>query len=331
MTKKLRWGLLSTARINDALIPGINQSPRSELSAVASRTFEKAKIYAAQRNIPHPYGSYQELIEDPNIDVIYNSLPNHLHAEWTIRAANAGKHVLCEKPMTLSHQDMMEIKSAAICNKVLIMEAIMYRSHPRTEKVLELIAQGMLGDILLLRGTYTNLLNKKDDYRWIPEFGGGALWDIGIYPVSYALMVAGSLPVSLYGSQVLTKSGVDITFAGQFTFNNGLMAQIECGFNAPYQSYFEIKGSKASLFVNFPFARTNTSSPILLRQDGGESSIPYENVEGYSAQVEKFNLAVLEGQPPALSLDESIQINQALLALLESARTNSIVSLRDRS
>lgn len=329
MTKKLRWGLLSTARINDALIPGIVQSPQSELSGVASRTLDRARSYASMKNIPRYFGSYQELIDDPNIDVIYNSLPNHLHADWTIRAAEAGKHVLCEKPMTLTHQEILDINAAAIRNKVVIMEAIMYRSHPRTQKVLDLISQGVLGDVLFLRGTYTNLLKREEDYRWIPEFGGGALWDIGIYPVSYALMIAGGFPINVYGSQVLTKKGVDISFAGQFTFASGLMAQIDCGFNAPYQSYFEIKGSKATMFVKFPFARSNQLSSILIRQEGTETSIPYEDVEGYSAQVDKFNQAILEGKPPALSLNESIQINRVLLALLESARTNTVVSLQD--
>lgn len=327
--KPLRWGLLSTARINDAVIPGIIQSSYSELYGVASRSQSRAEEYAVAKNIPHAYGMYQEMIDDPNIDVIYNSLPNHLHAEWTVRAACAGKHVLCEKPMALSRSEMRSIKTAAIDNQIVVMEALMYRSHPRTHKVMELVNQGMVGDLLFLRGSFTNPLKRVEDYRWIPEFGGGALWDLGCYPVSYAIMLAGSAPDYVLGSQIDYKTGVDVFFAGQMSFQNQVLAQFDCGLNAPYQTYFEIIGSKATIFINFPYARGNNSIPILFRQDKKEIPITYEDQDGFYAQIDGFNRAVLEGNQPAISLNESDQINQTLLALFNAARDRAAVNLTD--
>ena len=179
--KKLRWGLLSTARINRAVIPPIRSSLRSELKAVASRDVVKAKEYARGWHIPHAYGSYEELLADENIDVIYNPLPNHLHAEWSIRAAEAGKHVLCEKPLALLVEEVDRMIAAARANNVVITEAFMYKHHPQTLKVLELSRQGAIGELLLIKGAFTFNLDRPDDVRWIPEWGGGSIWDVGCY------------------------------------------------------------------------------------------------------------------------------------------------------
>ena len=166
--RKLRWGLLSTARINRAVIPPIRGSVRSKLSAVASRDLSKAQAYAAEWHIPQAYGAYEELLADENIDAIYNSLPNHLHAEWSIRAAEAGKHVLCEKPLALSVEEVDRITAAARNHGVVIAEAFMYKHHPQTLKVLELIGQGVIGDVLLIKGAFTFKLDRPDDVRWAP-------------------------------------------------------------------------------------------------------------------------------------------------------------------
>ena len=225
--KKLRWGILSTARINRNLIPALRASPRNELSAVASRDLARARDYAREWKIPGAYGSYEELLGDPNIDVIYNSLPNHLHAEWTIKAAQAGKHVLCEKPLALTLAEVDQVTQAARQAGVNVVEAFMYRHHPMNLKVRELIEKGVLGEIRYMRGTFSFVLNRPGNIRWLPETGGGSLWDIGCYPVSYARMVMGKAPDQVFAAQVIGESGVDLSLTGQMQYANGAFAQVE--------------------------------------------------------------------------------------------------------
>ncbi|HSM72798.1 MAG TPA: Gfo/Idh/MocA family oxidoreductase, partial [Anaerolineales bacterium] len=189
--KMLNWGLLSTARINRALIPPLQISKRNRLLAVGSRTQESADAYARDRKIERAHGSYEALLADADIDVIYNSLPNHLHAEWTIKAVEASKHVLCEKPLALSVEEVDAIKAAAHKHGRVVAEAFMYRHHPQTLKVQELVRNGSLGILKLIRGSFSFVLSREGDVRLNPEWGGGSIWDLGCYPISYTRTVVG--------------------------------------------------------------------------------------------------------------------------------------------
>lgn len=172
---QLQWGLLSTARINTAVIPPIGLSQRSELVGVASR--DKAQAYAQAHDLPRAYGTYEALLADPAMNVIYNPLPNHLHAEWTIKAAEAGKHVLCEKPLALTVAEVDRIVAAARANNVVVAEAFMYKHHPQTLKVLDLLKNKPIGDLLAIKGAFTfDLSPRPDDIRWMPDLGGGWIW-----------------------------------------------------------------------------------------------------------------------------------------------------------
>src|SRR5919109_4092750 len=177
MVKVLNWGLLSTARINRALITPLGASSRNRLLAVGSRSQQGADQYAQERNIPRAYGSYEALLADPEIDVIYNPLPNHLHAEWTIKAVEAGKHVLCEKPLALSVEEVDAVQAAARKHGRVVAEAFMYRHHPQTLKVQELVTNGSLGTIKLMRGSFSFVLSDDGDIRRDPTKGGGSIWD----------------------------------------------------------------------------------------------------------------------------------------------------------
>ena len=180
MTKTLNWGLLSTARINNALIPPLQFSKPNHLLAVASRSQENADIYAKEKKISRAYGSYEALLADPEIDVIYNPLPNHLHAEWTIKAVEAGKHVLCEKPLALSVDEVDAIHAAAHKHGRVVAEAFMYRHHPQTLKVQELVQSGSIGTLKLIRGSFSFILDREEDIRLLdPAMGGGSIWDVG--------------------------------------------------------------------------------------------------------------------------------------------------------
>jgi xylose dehydrogenase (NAD/NADP) len=327
MAKKIRWGLLSTARINRNVIPGILASKRSELAAVGSRSLDSAMKFAQDWNIPGVRGSYEELLNDPEIDVIYIPLPNHLHAEWAIKAVKAGKHVLLEKPLAISADEVQAIKDTATTSNRTVAEAFMYRHHPQTLKVMDLIGAGAVGEILFISGVFSFVLNRPEDIRWIPEYGGGSLWDIGCYPVTFSNMVAGFAPTHVHGFQVFSKTGVDLTFSGHMKYPNGIMAQFYCSFGLPYQTQMEIRGTKGTITVLSPFRPDNPEIPVILRSENHEERFYFPEMELYTGEIEDMENVILDGKPPRLSLNESQQNISTLLALLESAHTGQIVTL----
>lgn len=324
--KKLRWGLLSTARINRSVIPPIRGSQRSELHAVASRDVVKAKEYAKEWHIPHACGTYEELLAREDIDAIYNPLPNHLHAEWSIRAAEAGKHVLCEKPLALSVAEVDQMMAAAKKHNVVIAEAFMYKHHPQTLKVLELVAQETIGELLLIKGAFTFNLDRPDDVRWIPEWGGGSIWDVGCYPISFARRVANAEPVEVFGWQVTGSTGIDVVFSGQMRFASGPLAQFDCGFRAPYRTSMEIVGTTGSIELKSPFKPAG-GEWIKIKRGDRVDKIRSPEYELYRGEIEDMERAVLDAQTPRISLESSRANVATILALLESARTGQVVRL----
>lgn len=322
----LNWGLLSTARINRAIIPPLRVSPRNRLLAVASRSPSAAQAYARENDIPRAYGSYEELLADPQVNVIYNSLPNHLHAEWSIRALQAGKNVLCEKPFALSLAEVDAMTAAALRSGRILTEAFMYRHHPQTLQAREIIVSGALGKILLLRGAFSFPFTRVANFRANPQMGGGSLWDVGCYPLSYTRFLLGEEPAEVFAWQTLNAEGVDETFAGQLRFPSGALAQFDSGFRAPYRTFMEIVGSEATLEIPVPFKPQFNEKMILRR--GGEAAeilIPGESL--YLGEVEDLADAVLLGKTPRISLADSRATLAALLALAESARRGQPVTL----
>ena len=317
--RALRWGLLSTARINRALIPPLRASERNQLTAVASRSLEAAEAYATEWNIPRALGSYAALLADPEIDVIYNPLPNHLHAEWTIRALQAGKHVLCEKPMALTLDELDRMAAAAQEAHCVLAEAFMYRHQPQTLKVKELVESGALGSLRLIKGAFTFTLANPQDYRLSPDMGGGSIWDVGCYPVSYARLIVGREPLDVFGWQVPGATGIDETFTGQMRFAGDVLAQFDCGFASPYRTHIEIVGSEAALNIPVPF-KPGTREEILLTRGYERETIEIHGPDLYVGEVEDMADAVLLGKSPRVSLADSRGNVAAILALLESAR-----------
>lgn len=321
MSRILNWGVLSTAHINDSVLPAIRESRQSQLYGVASRNLDKARIYAAEWKIPKFYGSYEEMLADPEIDLVYNSLPNHLHAEWTIKAARAGKHVLCEKPIALTPQEVTEIQRAAVENGVHIAEAFMYRHHPQTLKIKEIIQNGQIGEIKLIRGSFSFKMQRPDNYRWNPQFGGGSLWDVGCYPVSYARYLIGEAPDLVFGCQTTAISGIDETFVGQMHYPNGCVAQFDCSFNLPSRTHLEIRGTKGTLIISAPFKPDKRQRPMLITETGWEN-IPFKSPNLYLGEVDDLVNAVLNNTAPLISLQESRENISTLTALLDSSRKN---------
>ena len=286
----------------------------------------KAKEYAKEWHIPHAYGTYEELLADENIDAIYNPLPNHLHAEWSIRAAEAGKHVLCEKPIALTLAEVDQMMAAAQKHHVVITEAFMYKHHPQTLKVLELIEQEAIGELLLIKGAFTFNLDRPDDVRWVLEWGGGSIWDVGCYPISFSRLVAKAEPAEVFGWQVTGSTGIDVVFSGQMRFASGLLAQFDCGFRAPYRTSIEIVGTKGSIELGSPF-KPGGGEWIKIKRGDSVEQLRSPEYELYRGEIEDMERVVLDGQAPRISLANSRANVATILALLESARTGQPVRL----
>jgi D-xylose 1-dehydrogenase (NADP+, D-xylono-1,5-lactone-forming) len=322
----LRWGILSTARINSSLIPPLQTSARNKLAAVASRRPAPAEVYAKEWKIPRAYGSYEALLADPEIDVVYISLPNHLHAEWTIKAAQAGKHVLCEKPLAVSVAEVDAIEAAAQQAGVVVTEAFMYRHHPQTLRARALVASGVIGRMEVIRGAFTVKLERSTDVRWDPAKGGGSIWDVGCYPISYMRFITGAEPLEVFGWQVTAPTSVDAAFAGQMRFPGDVLAQFDCGFRSPFRSFMEMVGTEGVLRAPLPF-RSTEASVLQLIQDEKSELIPTPGPDRYLLEVEDLADAILQGKPPRVSLADSRHTVAAIVALLQSAREDRPVKL----
>lgn len=337
MSSKIRWGLLSTANINQALIDPIRRAARSELVAVASRDAGKAAAYAREWNIPKAHGSYEELLADPEVDVIYNPLPNRLHCEWTVKAADAGKHVLCEKPLVTTLAEFDQVEAAARRNGVKIFEAFMYLHHPQTRTVLEMVRDGRLGQVQQINSWFHFYLppERSENIRLSAWLHGGSLWDVGVYPNSAALTVAavagaGDLPQEVYASQIIGESGVDVAMRGQLHFANGLVAQISSGFRTPFREALHIIGDQASLHVVEPWKpglQGKESHALLVDRNGGRETIVTPPIDPYLCEVQAMEACVLDGAAPVVSLGQSRHFLRSALALYESAREGRPVRL----
>ena len=324
--KQLNWGLLSTARINHALIPPLKRSKRAKLIAVASRVKQRAEEFAKEWDIPIAYGSYEDLLADQVIDVIYNPLPNGLHAEWTIKALQAGKHVLCEKPLAVFVAEVDAIKNAAEKSGRFVAEAFMYRHHPQTLRVKELVDSGAIGTLQLIKGAFTFNLTHKVDVRLDASLSGGSIWDIGCYPISYARYIVGAEPTEVFGWQVQGSSGVDVIFVGQMRFPGDVLAQFDCGFRAPRRTLIEIVGNEGTIRVNNPF-RIGQREQIILESGKGVEKIPVRAPELYLGEVEDMADAIIHNKPPRISLEDSRGNIATILALLESSSTAKSVDI----
>ncbi len=291
----LRWGILGPGRIAPRLVRAVGGCARGELAAVASRDPARAAAFARAHAIPVAYGSYDALLSSSDVDVVYIALPNHLHATWTIRALEAGKHVLCEKPLALTVADVDAISAAAERSGRTAVEGFMYLHHPQILRAVELARDGTLGRLELVNGTFSFFLTHPGDPRVEPSMGGGSLWDVGCYPVSLARRIAGAEPDAVGAFARFDERGVDRTFIGQLRFPGGPLAQFDCGFAAPDRQRVEIVGSDATLVLDSPFLPAPDGPPpsLTLWRGGDATEIAVPSVDQYQAEVED-----LDGRDP---------------------------------
>jgi xylose dehydrogenase (NAD/NADP) len=327
MTERmLNWGFLSTAKINQKVLPALRESKRNRLQAVASRKQETADSYAHQWKIPLAFGTYEAMLASPDVDVIYNSLPNHIHTEWTIKALQAGKHVLCEKPFALTVEEVDLVEKAAKETGGLVAEAFMYRHHPQTLKVKEMVDEGVLGKIRLIRGSFTYQLTREGNIRAVPEMGGGALWDIGCYPLSYARALLDMEPIEVFGWQAKGESGIDDSFIAQMRFQGEVYAQFDCSFVVPYHTFMELVGDAATLIIPNPF--TPMSKDFLFLTRGEKTEKITVKAHGlYNGEVEDMADAILLGKSPRITLADTRNNVKAIQALYESAKSGRSIML----
>lgn len=326
---KVRWGLLSTANINRKVIPAIRESERGELVAVASRSLNSAEAYAKKWDIPHAFGSYEAMLASDEVDVVYIGLPNHLHAPWTIKAMKAGKHVLCEKPFVISMEEMNRVQVTADETGMKVAEAFMYRHHPQTKKVGELLEKGVIGDIHVVRGVFNFKLENPNNVRMVDDWGGGCLWDVGCYPMSIAQYIMGGPPEWVFGESWEGDFAVDMVFCGQMGYPNGAMAQISSSFHSPFYMLVEVLGSDGRMVLEKPFNGFEEGDASIKIYDahGNLEEIPSSDKNLYLGEIEDMNAAILDDAPLYLTLDETRDHIRTLLALYESAETGSLIRL----
>jgi D-xylose 1-dehydrogenase (NADP+, D-xylono-1,5-lactone-forming) len=322
--KPVRWGILSTAHINRLVIPPAGESPKVDLIAVGSRSQEAADEYAGKWQIPRAHGSYEALLADPDIEAIYISLPNSLHVEWTINALEAGKHVLCEKPFDQRPERVEKAFDVAEREGLYVAEAFMYRHHPQTAKLIELVEAGAIGTLQAIRSTFSYSLYDVDNVRLRMDVEGGALMDVGCYCVHSSRLLGGELE-RVYGEQLIGPTGVDVRFHGTMRFRSGVVSQWDCGMVMPERDELEAIGETASLFLDDPY---HCDVPgIELRRDGETERIEIESADPYGLELENLSDAIRGEGTPLLGREDAVAQARTIAALRRSAESGAPVGL----
>jgi xylose dehydrogenase (NAD/NADP) len=337
--RPLRIGILGSARIAHSFVQALRPSTQVRVSAIASRDANKARTAAAQLAIPRAFGSYEQLLKDPDIDAVYNPLPNSMHAAWSIAALRAGKHVLCEKPLCMGGAEARAMFAAAHAAGLHLVEGFPYRAQPQTLKLRELLAAGTIGKLRLIQASFGFTLANPGDFRFDPALGGGALLDLGTYCVSLMRLVAGRRPqrvsaTAQWSNPADPARAVDRTLAATLEFGDGLLAQLTCSFDACLHRQALIVGSAGMIQTTF-LNHTSAAAPgsLLLRvgtdRNALDSIVHTREANGFLAQAESFAAMVAQGPEHwnGATPEESIDIACALEAILQSARERRAIDI----
>jgi xylose dehydrogenase (NAD/NADP) len=316
----MRLGIVSTADINRKVIPGAHASDKIDLVAVASRDQARAEEYAAKSEIPRAYGSYEAMLEDPELDAVYISLPNTMHREWSIRSLEAGKHVICEKPFSKRPEDVEAAFDAAERAGLLLTEAFMYRHNPQTARLTELVRQGAIGDLRVVRSAFSYSLYDTENIRLRTDVEGGSLMDVGCYCVSGSRLLAGE-PESVQGQAYVGPSGTDWVFSAVLRFPGDVHALFDCGTCLPERDELEAIGTEGSLFLDDPW---HCTEPVIeLRRGGDVERIELEPVDSYRLELENLADAIAGEAPLVLGREDALGQARTIEALFSSAETGT--------
>jgi len=324
VARGVKWAIMSTANINRKVIPGAHASPKVELVAVASRDKARADEYAKTWEIPRAYGSYDALLADREVEAVYISLPNSMHCEWAIKALEAGKHVLCEKPLSRHASEVEAAFDTADRAGRLLSEAFMYRHNPQTKRAKQLVDEGAIGELRLIRSAFSYSLYDEDNIRLSTALDGGALMDIGCYAVSGSRLFGGE-PERVYGEAWLGPSGTDWLFAGMLRFPGNVVALFDSGTAMTGRDELEAIGSEGSLFLDDPWHCVVPG--IELRHEGKVERIELDRVDSYRLELESLSDAIRDDGVVLLGRDDAVAQARVLEALYDSAMQGAPVSL----
>lgn len=332
MAKTLRWGIIGVAGIVNRLLPAFRASATAELVGIASRTRAKAQDYADRHGIPNAYGRYEDLLADPNIDAVYVPLPNHLHLEWSKRAADAGKHVLCEKPLCPTAAEAAELVAYCRAKGVRLMDGFMWPHHPRTHRLRQLLSRGAIGPITTVTAAFTFTLTglPTTNIRLQPQTAGGGLLDVGCYCTYAILWAFQQTPIRAF-ARATYYNGVDVALSGILTFADGRTALLDCGFTKPLRTWVEIVGTDAVIRIpNLWIPNDRAVYEIHRQTDLFDHAVEVVETPGENQMVhmlDDFALAVAENREPDPNPDESVQVLKVLDALGRSAKTGLEVAV----
>ncbi len=331
----IRWGILGAARINQRLLPAILEASNSELIAIASRrpgaAAETLQQYAPRQQGIDTYDDPELLLKNPDIQAIYCPMANQEHAEWTLRAIEQGKHVLCEKPMALSLSDIEAIEEAAGKHRVKVMEGFMYRFHPQLQRIKELIASGIIGEVRTVRSCFSFMMQPARLYRLDRDIsaGGGAMWDIGCYAIHTVRTFFDHPPVAVASMAKYVESGSDISHSGILDFGDGKYAQFDFSFERARRSEYEIIGTQGGIKCHNVWLAPHGDTPVISWwTEAGqhcEEKLPPAN--HFCLEIEHFSDCVIKNKPPALSLNDAKDNCRVIIAAIESAATGQRVHI----
>jgi predicted dehydrogenase len=331
---KLRWGILGAARINERLMPAIVEASNAELVAIASRRPDAAAQtlaqYALQQQQVRTYDSLEALLDDPEVDAVYLPLANHEHAEWTLRAIEHGKHVLCEKPMALTVADIEAIQAAAQRHNVTVMEGFMYRFHPQHVQVQELINSGLIGEVRSVRSSFSFMMRPARIYRLAEsvENGGGAMWDIGCYAIHSARMFFNEPAIAVSAVAKYVESGADIATSGVIDFGDGKYAHFDFSFERARRCEYEIIGTQGGIKCHNVWSMP-ADVPVVSwwTEDGEQAEERLPAANHFKLEIEHFSACALNGTAPKLSLDDAKANCHIIVSALQSAATGQRIQL----
>jgi predicted dehydrogenase len=316
----LKWGILGTARIaQNALIPALKASRRNSVHAVASRSITKAQEYAQLNGIPVAYGSYEELLQDEAIQAVYIPLPNNLHKEYAIAALKAGKHVLCEKPIGLNQHEAQEMVAFAEESGFVLMEGFMYRYHPRFKRYIDLIEDGVIGNIRFIHSAFSFNITNPNDIRLIPELGGGALMDVGCYCIDISRQLTNREPLSVQAQYYESNTGIDLQIAVTMDFGDNIFSQFEVAFNTFARQECRVAGNQGSLEIFTPFKSEKKFTKAILTTKEYQRTLWNWPKNEYKEMVDHFNRLAAGKEKRRYPLTDSIADMKVIDAIMESA------------
>jgi xylose dehydrogenase (NAD/NADP) len=320
-----RWGILSTARIGARLVEGASKTAAADIVAVASRDGGTAQAFADAYDIPRAHASYEALLADPDVEAIYIPLPNSMHVDWTIQALQAGKHVLCEKPMDRRPEQVARAFDVAATQGLVLSEAFMWRHNPQTRRLRELLEDGAIGAVRLVRASFAFALAGDADVRLDAALDGGGLMDVGCYCVSGARLVAGE-PVSVSAQAVVGPTGVDVRLSGLLRFPGDVLGMIDCGLDVAARSELEIAGTEGRIVLPDPW---HAIDPRIVVERGYERDvIAVDPADSYALELEDMAAAIAGERPPLLGRDDALGQARVIEALYLSAAEGRAVGLR---